>query len=143
MYWIKGYTGCIHVWCDNQAVVDLLRDLQRGTLDITTVEHSDLWRHVHELWQDATAQVYIHKVYSHDEEVSCTSPSELEGTCSHTLGYMKIFSLSFFCHLILLFSFCPVIYLCHFVVIFLSFFFVVFLLSCHLTLSCFCHFSCP
>ena len=45
----------------------------------------------------------------------------LEGTCSHTLGYMKIiilsFALSFFCHLLL------------------SFF-----LSCHLSLTFFCHF---
>ena len=45
----------------------------------------------------------------------------LEGTCSHTLGYMKIiilsFALSFFCHLLL------------------SFF-----LSCHLSLSFFRHF---
>ena len=68
----------------------------------------------------------------------------LEGTCSHTLGYMKIiilsFALSFFCHLLLSFffvlSFVPVIFLsflCHFFVVFLFW-------SCPLSLSFVCHF---
>ena len=65
----------------------------------------------------------------------------LEGTCSHTLGYMKIiilsFALSFFCHLLLSFffvlSFVPVI--------FLSFFCCFLFWSCPLSLSFFCHFS--
>ena len=64
----------------------------------------------------------------------------LEGTCSHTLGYMKIiilsFALSFFCHLLLSFffvlSFVPVI--------FLSFFCCFLFWSCPLSLSFFCHF---
>ena len=51
---------------------------------------------------------------------------ELEGTCSHTLGYMKIIILSFawscFCHLLLSFFVGPVICPCHFSVIFLSWF---------------------
>ena len=64
----------------------------------------------------------------------------LEGTCSHTLGYMKIiilsFALSFFCHLLLSFffvlSFVPVIFLsffCHFFVVF-----------CFGPVPCPCHF---
>ena len=72
----------------------------------------------------------------------------LEGTCSHTLGYMKIiilsFALSFFCHLLLSFffvlSFVPVIFLsffCHFFVVFC---FGPVPCPCHFFVI-FCHFS--
>eukprot|EP00435_Cladocopium_sp_Y103_P004570 s2426_g1.t1 len=76
LIWVQNFCGCLHIWCDNQAVVDMFRDIQRGTLDLTNVEHEDLWRQVHDLIHSVTARVFIHKVYSHDDEASCASPLE-------------------------------------------------------------------
>ena len=67
----------------------------------------------------------------------------LEGTCSHTLGYMKIFilpfALSFFCHLILSF-FGPVICPCHFLP-FVCHVFGIFFAIFHCLPSCFDDFT--
>jgi hypothetical protein len=73
------------------------------------------------------------KNHIEDEEKIDLAPLKLEGTCSHTLGYMKIIILSFFCHLLLSFFFCPVICPCHFSVIFV----VVF---CFGRVPCSCYF---
>ena len=74
--WIRGHIGVLHIWCDNQTVVDLFRKLQAGLVDVSGFEHSDLWNQVHDLLSEATAEILIHKVYSHDVETECNSPLE-------------------------------------------------------------------
>lgn len=74
--WGAGWHGSLHVWSDNQNIVDHARDLLAGTAMPQDFEHSDLWKQVHTVLTAATASIYFHKVPAHDEEQFCESPYE-------------------------------------------------------------------
>lgn len=56
--------------------MDHVRELQDEIRDIGTWENRDLWEQINDLLQEATAEILIHKVYSHDLESSCAAPLE-------------------------------------------------------------------
>eukprot|EP00438_Fugacium_kawagutii_P028074 Skav223923 [mRNA] locus=scaffold2593:344072:357285:+ [translate_table: standard] len=74
--WASHLEGALHLWCDNQQVVDQYRAIQQGTADINEFEHADLWRKISELIQNARAELVIHKVASHSSPEDSASPLE-------------------------------------------------------------------
>lgn len=72
--WTLQHFGSLHLWCDNQVVVDHFRALQSKAADPTDFEHSELWKQAQELLESTSADVWIHKVYSHDLESESISP---------------------------------------------------------------------
>ena len=74
--WGKSFTGSLHLWTDNQTVVDQVRAIQQGLVFGEDVEHPDLWMRISSLLQTTVAKVFIHKVASHDDEANCQSPLE-------------------------------------------------------------------
>ena len=57
LWWIKGHVGSLHIWCDNQVVVDHFRDIQRGVAEVSSFAHADLWIQVRTLINDAAAEL--------------------------------------------------------------------------------------
>ena len=57
------------VWCDNQLVVDRMRDLQQGkfSVDVTTSDQ-DLWEVIAEMLTRLGTRVEVAKVYSHQQD---------------------------------------------------------------------------
>ena len=76
LMWVKCHIGSLHIWSDNQTVVDHFRDLQAGLVDVSGYEHPDLWKQVQELVSEATVELLIHKVFSHDTADACSTPLE-------------------------------------------------------------------
>ena len=74
--WCARHQGSLHIWCDNQTVIDHIRSLQAGTAEVESFEHQDIWQQISVALTATTAAVYIHKVPSHDQEEFCTSPFE-------------------------------------------------------------------
>ena len=74
--WIEHFTGTVHIWIDNQGVVDSARDILRGIFDLEDVEHEDIWRAIQAKLQRISAEIHVHKVASHDKESNCESPVE-------------------------------------------------------------------
>eukprot|EP00435_Cladocopium_sp_Y103_P054428 s1629_g17.t1 len=74
LYWSKNHFGSIHIWSDNQIVVDHFRALQSGGAFPDEFEHSDLWSQALQLLNQTSAEVFIHKVFSHDVEAVSVSP---------------------------------------------------------------------
>ena len=65
--WSACSVGDLHVWCDNQAVVDNFRKLLAGTARADEFEHQDLWEAVQACLSVSLATVHIHKVAGHDQ----------------------------------------------------------------------------
>ena len=72
--WGAGSCGELHIWTDNQTVVDHMRDLLAQTGDIKEYEHQDLWEQVRLLLNVSLADVYVHKVAPHTDEMSSVEP---------------------------------------------------------------------
>ena len=68
--WVAGFHGDLHLWVDNQNVVDHLRDLRRGVVDAGGFEQFDLWDKIQSLLPVAVCDIYVHKVASHTTEGS-------------------------------------------------------------------------
>eukprot|EP00438_Fugacium_kawagutii_P010589 Skav221626 [mRNA] locus=scaffold4037:37659:39267:+ [translate_table: standard] len=74
--WIRNKIGCLHIWCDSQDVVNVFRALQSGQAVPSDFEHQDLWIEMDRLLKEATADIIITKVFSHDLEANSESPLE-------------------------------------------------------------------
>ena len=74
--WAAGHPGDLHLWVDNQTVVDHLRDLQKRIGNAKDFEHSDLWVQVEQKLATSIADIYVHKVASHMLPQDCTGPVE-------------------------------------------------------------------
>eukprot|EP00435_Cladocopium_sp_Y103_P015513 s1799_g3.t2 len=72
--WASGFKGDLHLWVDNQTVVDHLRELLLGVGHFDGFEHRDLWRRIGDLLAVALCDVFIHKVASHTQEGSSSEP---------------------------------------------------------------------
>lgn len=79
LWWVCGHIGCLHIWCDNEVVVSHFKELQQGLATPECFEHADLWRQVQMLLREATVELLINKVYSHD--VESASQSLMEDFC--------------------------------------------------------------
>eukprot|EP00438_Fugacium_kawagutii_P032762 Skav206031 [mRNA] locus=scaffold1314:405963:416245:+ [translate_table: standard] len=76
LIWGGAKVTVLHIWCDNQDVVDTLRRLQQGTEKVSALLHNDLWSEIETLLLGASAQILIHKIPSHVTEEDCFSPME-------------------------------------------------------------------
>ena len=74
--WCEHFDGTVHIWSDNQGVVDHARDILRGIFNPEEVEHEDIWRSIQEHMMHTSADLQIHKVASHDRECQSESPVE-------------------------------------------------------------------
>eukprot|EP00435_Cladocopium_sp_Y103_P062088 s47_g23.t1 len=76
MLWAATTVGDLHLWVDNQTVVDHLRDLQKGVANVHDFEHSDLWLQIEKTLKMSLSDLYVHKVASHVDFADCTGPIE-------------------------------------------------------------------
>lgn len=76
IHWGAHVRGVLHIWCDNQYVVDTVRGYQQHTINLYDLEHADLWADLFDQLAQATATVRIHKVVSHVSPDECGSPLE-------------------------------------------------------------------
>ena len=72
--WSHRSPGDLHLWVDNMTAVQHLRELLTHTASPQDFEHIDLWQTVQVLLGSTTADVYVHKVSSHEHETDSTSP---------------------------------------------------------------------
>ena len=72
--WAAKYPGDLHLWVDNQTVVDCLRALIQNTGNPDMWEHVDLWRQIDALLRRSVASIYVHKVDSHQATEHSTGP---------------------------------------------------------------------
>ena len=72
--WVRGQIGDLHLWIDNQTVVQHLRELLSHTATPRDFEHQDLWSTISCLLDSATVDVYLHKVSSHEAQEDIDTP---------------------------------------------------------------------
>ena len=74
--WGHAHWGSVHIWTDNQNVVDHYRQLLQGSASPSDFEHQDLWERIAQTLNTASATFLIHKVPGHDDISNCESPFE-------------------------------------------------------------------
>ena len=75
LHWTLSYDGDVYLWVDNDTVVLHLRDLMQGR-SCKEFAHQDLWETVKHLMDTTKANLHIHKVTSHLDEMHNESPLE-------------------------------------------------------------------
>ena len=76
LLWGADFFGALHVWSDNQNIVNHARAIYLKSASPKDFEHADLWERVQKVMLAATASIYFHKVPAHDDESACCSPYE-------------------------------------------------------------------
>ena len=56
--WAAAHSGDLHLWVDNQTLVDHLRELQLKTGNVKDFEHSDLWIEIEKVMAVAVADIF-------------------------------------------------------------------------------------
>eukprot|EP00438_Fugacium_kawagutii_P011227 Skav228657 [mRNA] locus=scaffold2369:161613:163567:- [translate_table: standard] len=75
-HWIANFSGTVHIWSDSQDVVDSARQILRRVFDPREAEHEDIWQPITDLLQATEAELFFHKIPSHDQEQWCETPLE-------------------------------------------------------------------
>ena len=76
LQWSVAYIGTLHIWCDNQSVVECFRTIQSDSAAPNDFANADLWRQIADLLRRSTADLYIHKVAAHCIAEQTSSPLE-------------------------------------------------------------------
>ena len=76
LIWIGDEEGQLHIWSDCQHVVEGLRTIQIQGLGRRDIANRDLWEEIENQLILKRCNIYIHKVPSHIEVTSATSPLE-------------------------------------------------------------------